>query len=46
VAAELTNAANDSTMFALLVQATQANLAPAGRDHIVGAYAADAGMNS
>ena len=43
VAAELTNAANDSTMFAPLVQATQANLAAAGRDHPVGAYAADAG---
>ncbi len=43
VAAELTNAANDSTMFAPLVAATEANLAEAGRPQAVGAYAADAG---
>jgi transposase len=43
VAAEVTNAANDSTMFAPLVQATEANLAAAGRADPVGAYAADAG---
>jgi hypothetical protein len=43
VASELTNAANDSTMFAPLVRATQANLAAAGHQDPVGAYAADAG---
>ena len=43
VAAELTNAANDSTMFAPLVQSTEANLEEAGRPGGVGAYAADAG---
>ena len=43
VAAEVTNAANDSTMFAPLVEATEANLEEAGRSEGVGAYAADAG---
>jgi transposase len=43
VASELTNAANDSTMFAPLVQATEANLAAAGHNDPIGAYAADAG---
>lgn len=43
VASELTNAANDSTMFRPLVEATEANLAAAGRHDPVGAYAADAG---
>ncbi|HYA44990.1 MAG TPA: IS1182 family transposase [Acidimicrobiales bacterium] len=43
VAAELTNAANDSTMFAPLARATEANLAQAGWTGAVGAYAADAG---
>jgi hypothetical protein len=43
VASELTSAANDSTMFAPLVKATQANLAAAGHQDPVGAYAADAG---
>jgi transposase len=43
VAAELTNAANDSTMFVPMVDATEANLEHAGHPHAVGAYAADAG---
>jgi transposase len=43
VAAELTNAANDTTMFAPLVDATETNLADAGRPEAVGAYVADAG---
>jgi transposase len=43
VASDLTNAANDSTMFEPLVDATEANLAAAGRPDAVGAYAADAG---
>lgn len=43
VASELTNAANDSTMFAPLVCATETNLAAAGHQGPVGAYAADAG---
>ena len=43
VASELTNAANDSTMFVPLVAATEANLVAAGRSGSVGAYAVDAG---
>jgi transposase len=43
LAAELTNAANDTTMFTPLVEATEANLDHAGRPQAVGAYAADAG---
>jgi transposase len=43
VAAELTNIANDSTMLAPLIHATEANLAAAGGVDPVGAYAADAG---
>jgi transposase len=43
VAAEVTNAANDSTMFAPLVEATEANLAAAGCQRPVGGWAADAG---
>jgi hypothetical protein len=43
VASELTNAANDSTMFEPLVTATTTNLAAAGRAETVEAYAADAG---
>jgi transposase len=43
VASELTNVANDSTMFAPLVRSTEANLAAAGQINPVGAYAADAG---
>ena len=43
VASELTNAANDSTMFVPMVDATEANLEHAGRPHAVGAFAADAG---
>src|SRR5690606_15789134 len=43
VAAEITNAANDSTMFAPMVDATEANLTDAGRTEGVGAYVADAG---
>jgi transposase len=43
VASELTKAANDSTMFVPLIEATEANLAAAGRPGTVGAYAADAG---
>jgi transposase len=43
VASELTKAANDSTMFVPLVEATEANLAAVGRPGTVGAYAADAG---
>ncbi|MDP9071355.1 MAG: hypothetical protein M3N68_08735 [Actinomycetota bacterium] len=43
VAAEVTNAANGSTMFVPLVAATEANLDAAGRAEAVGAYAADAG---
>ena len=42
VAAELTNAANDSTMFAPLVEATETNLEQAGSD-AVGTFVADAG---
>ncbi len=42
-AAEVTNAANGSTMFVPLVAATEANLDAAGRAEAVGAYAADAG---
>lgn len=42
VAAEITNAANDTTMFAPMVAATSANLAAAGAA-AVGVYAADAG---
>lgn len=43
VAAELTNAANDSTMFTPMVDATEANLEHAGRPEGVGTYVADAG---
>jgi transposase len=43
VAAEVTNAANDTTMFGPMVEATEANLTAAGRPEAVGAYAADAG---
>jgi transposase len=43
VAAEMTNAANDSTMFAAMVEATDANLEDAGRRDAVGAFVADAG---
>jgi transposase len=43
VAAELTNAANDSTMFTPMVDATEANLEQAGRPEAVGTYVADAG---
>lgn len=43
VAAELTNAANDTTMFVPVVEATETNLAEAGRPDAVGAYVADAG---
>ncbi|MCA1679196.1 MAG: transposase, partial [Actinobacteria bacterium] len=43
VAAELTNAANDTTMFAPLVDATRTNMAAVGRPDTVGAYVADAG---
>jgi predicted pyridoxine 5'-phosphate oxidase superfamily flavin-nucleotide-binding protein len=43
VASELTNVANDSTMFGPVVHATEANLAAADRADPVGAYAADAG---
>lgn len=43
VASELTRAANDSTMFVPLIEATEANLAAVGRPGTVGAYAADAG---
>lgn len=43
VAAELTNAANGTTMFAPVVEATEANLAGAGGPRTVGAYVADAG---
>ena len=43
VAAEVTNAANDSTMFVPMVEATEANLDAAGRPEAVGAYVADAG---
>lgn len=43
VAAEITNAANDTTMFAPMVDATEQNLATGGRPDAVGAYAADAG---
>ena len=42
VAAELTNAANDSTMFAPLVEATETNLEQAGSD-AVATFVADAG---
>jgi hypothetical protein len=43
VAAALTNAANDTTMFVPMVDATEANLQEVGRPKAVGAYAADAG---
>lgn len=43
VAAEITNAANDTTMFTPMVDATEQNLTDAGRPEAVGAYAADAG---
>ncbi len=43
VAAELTNAANDSTMFTPMIAATEANLEAAGRPEGVGTYVADAG---
>jgi hypothetical protein len=43
IAAELTNAANDSTMFAPMVDATEANLITAGRLEGARAYVADAG---
>jgi transposase len=43
VAAEVTNAANDTTMFAPMVTATEANLSAGDRPVDVGAYAADAG---
>ncbi len=43
VAAEVTNAANDSTMFVPMLEATEANLEEAGREEAVGAYVADAG---
>lgn len=43
VAAEVTNAANDSTMFAPMVDATEANLTQTGRPDGVGTYVADAG---
>ena len=43
VASELINAANDSTMFKPLVEATEVNFAAAGQLDGVGAYAADAG---
>jgi transposase len=43
VAAELTNAANDSTMFVPLVEATESNLSGPAPTQAVGAYAADAG---
>jgi transposase len=43
VAAEVTNAANDTTMFAPMVTATEANLAAGNHPVDVGAYAADAG---
>ncbi|HEY6809320.1 MAG TPA: IS1182 family transposase, partial [Gemmatimonadales bacterium] len=43
VAAEVTNAANDSVMFAPLVQATEANLHEAGCDAAPSTYVADAG---
>jgi hypothetical protein len=43
VAAEMTNAANDSTMFKPLVEAADKNLSEAGHAEAVGAYLADAG---
>jgi transposase len=43
VAADLTNAANDSTIFAPRVEAAEANLAQAGSTGAVDAYLADAG---
>ena len=43
VAADVTNAANDSTMFVPMVEATEANLEAAGRIEAVAAYVADAG---
>lgn len=43
LAAEITNAANDTTMFVPMVEATEANMTAAGRPEAVGAYAADAG---
>ena len=43
VAAEMTNAANDSTMFAPMIQATQANLAHVERVDAAEAFVADAG---
>lgn len=43
VAAGITNAANDSTMFTSMVEASEANLADAGCSVPVSAYVADAG---
>jgi len=43
VAAEVTNAANDTTMFAPMVTAAEANLADGHHPVSVGVYAADAG---
>lgn len=43
VAAEVTNAANDSTMFATMIDATGANLEAAGCEESVGTFVADAG---
>ena len=43
VAAEVTNAANDSTMFETMIDATGANLEAAGCGESVGTYVADAG---
>lgn len=43
VAAEVTNAANDSTMFETMIDATDANLEAAGCEESVGTYVADAG---
>jgi len=43
VAAEVTNAANDSTMFETMIEATEANLDDAGCGQSVGTYVADAG---
>ena len=43
VAAEVTNAANDSTMFGTMLEASEENLEEAGRPSAVGTYVADAG---
>ncbi len=43
VAAEMTNAANDSTMFKSLVEAADKNLSEAGHAEAVSSYLADAG---